>query len=219
MPDLVCLHAAASGPATWDRLRPELINLGYRVHCPPLLGHRGAARRRSYPLNAFRDEVVSELDRRELDRVSLVGHSLGAFIASMIAAKQPDRVAQLVLEEMPVPRRSSQDQPPARRPTAGVAMRAFAFLNRGQFDPVMIRSVIAELRKPQPQWWDELPSITAPTLIIAGGNSSHLDQSRYELVAQAVPAAVTVTVAAGHRIHSRAPARWLSAVTDFLVNA
>ncbi|UOZ06243.1 alpha/beta fold hydrolase [Amycolatopsis sp. WQ 127309] len=216
MTDLVCLHAAASGPGTWAELTPRLAELGYRVHCPTLPGHRGAPRRSAYPLTAFRDAVLAELDRLALERVVLVGHSLGAFTASMVAASQPDRVTRLVLEEPPVPRRNLQDAPPARQQRAGFAMRALAFLGRGRFDPRMLRDVVAGLREPQEAWWAGLPSITAPALILAGGETSHLDQSRYGLLAQALPDAVVTTLDAGHRIHRRAPEKWLAEVAGFL---
>lgn len=103
MKDLVCLHAGTSGPSTWDRFVPAFEALGYRVHCPTLLGHGSAPRRRPYLLDAFRDQVLGELDG--LDRVTFVGNSLGAFVASAVAVAQPDRVERLVLEELPVPPR------------------------------------------------------------------------------------------------------------------
>ncbi|WP_370936863.1 alpha/beta fold hydrolase [Amycolatopsis sp. cg13] len=211
MKDLVCLHAAASSPATWEPLRPGLAELGFRLHTPALPGHRGGARLRSYPLTSFRDEVLRSLDG--LARFTLVGHSLGAFVASMVAAEQPDRIERLVLEEMPVPPRDGDDLPPSRRRTA---LRALAFLRRKQFDPAMLRDALAGLRAPQPEWWTGLGSISAPTLILAGGPTSHLDQSRYALLEQALAEAKTVTIGVGHRIHSRAPDRWLSAVTEWL---
>lgn len=211
MKDLVCLHAAATRPATWEPLRPALTELGYRLHTPTLLGHRGADRLGSYPLTSFRDDVLRELDG--LGRFTLAGHSLGAFVASMAAAAEPDRVERLVLEEMPVPPRDDADRPPSRRRTA---VRALAFFSRKQVDPALIRDVLAELRAPQPEWWSGLASISAPTLILAGGPQSHLDQSRYALLEKALPAAKTVQVGVGHRIHSRAPDRWLAAVEGWL---
>jgi esterase len=80
---LVCLHAAISGPGTWDGVRPGLEALGYQLVCPTLLGHEDAVRRDAYPLTAFRDQVVRDLDG--IDRFTLVGHSLGAFVATLVA--------------------------------------------------------------------------------------------------------------------------------------
>ncbi|WP_197285020.1 alpha/beta fold hydrolase [Sciscionella sediminilitoris] len=216
MNDLVCLHAAASSPATWDRIRPGLHALGYRVHCPVLPGHRGAQRLDSYPPHAFRDAVLEDLDRRGVERFALIGHSLGAFAATLLAAKQPERVTHLILEEMPVPPRDHGDRPPSRKPAAGTLLRTLARLRRDRFDPAMLDEVLTGLREPQPQWWTELALLSAPALILAGGDTSHLDQNRHRLIAETVPDATLRTVEAGHRIHSRAPKTWLFVVTEFL---
>ncbi|GAA1509338.1 alpha/beta hydrolase [Kribbella lupini] len=213
MKTLVCLHAAISGPGTWDTVRPGLEALGYQVVCPTLLGHENAVRRDAYPLAAFRDQVVRDLEG--VDRFTLVGHSLGAFIASLVAQQYPDRVERLILEEMPVPPRDAQDSSPART-AAGPVMRVLARLSRRSYDPVMFRQVLAELQAPRPEWWTDLPKITAPTLLLAGGSGSHLDQSRFDLVAKSLPAASITEVPVGHRIHSKAPERWMGAVRDFL---
>ncbi|GAA4202938.1 alpha/beta fold hydrolase [Actinocatenispora rupis] len=216
MHDLVCLHGATSGPATWEPLRAGLTALGYRPHCPTLLGHHDAGRRDTYPLEAFRDQVFGELDRLGPAPVTLVGHSLGAVVATLVAAARPERVARLVLEELPVLRRDAGDGPPVRSRRTGLALRAYARVRPGRVDPRLARDVLAALRAPSPDWWRGLARITAPTLLITGGDASHLDQSRYALVERAVGDASVVTVDVGHRVHSRAPERWLAAVTAFL---
>ncbi|MEV5966854.1 alpha/beta hydrolase [Kribbella sp. NPDC051952] len=214
MKDLVCLHAATSGPATWDRFVPELEALGYRVHTPTLLGHGRAPRQRPYLLDDFRDQILAELDG--LDRVTLVGNSLGAFVASSIAVQHPDRVERLILEEMPVPPRDARDSGPMTKPTPAVLLRAMGLLTHRRCDPVLLRDVITELRRPRPSWWAGLADLTAPTLLLAGGPKSHLDQSRFALVADVLPDAKVTTIEAGHRIHSHAPEQWLASAREFL---
>ncbi|GAA1578957.1 hypothetical protein GCM10009804_39300 [Kribbella hippodromi] len=214
MKDLVCLHAGTSGPATWDRFVPAFEELGYRVHCPALLGHGPAPRKRPYRLDDFRDHLLRELDG--LDRVTFIGNSLGAFVASAIAVAEPERVERMVLEEPPVPPRDAQDGGPSLRSLPAPALLAAGWLTRRRCDPTLLRDVIADLRHPHPEWWSGLPTVTAPTLLIAGGAKSHLDQTRFPLVAAALPAATVITIQAGHRIHSHEPERWLAAVRDFL---
>jgi pimeloyl-ACP methyl ester carboxylesterase len=76
--------------------------------------------------------------------------------------------------------------------------------------------VIADLCRPRPDWWSGLPAVTAPTLLLAGGPRSHLDQTRFHRVADLMPSATIRTIEAGHRIHSHAPDRWLAEVGRFL---
>ncbi|MFF1821134.1 alpha/beta fold hydrolase [Kribbella sp. NPDC058245] len=213
MKDLVLLHAAASSPATWDALTPPLAELGYRVHTPTLLGHAGAERRRTYALDAFRDDVLSQLDH--LDEFALVGNSLGAFIASAIAIEHPTRVTRLVLEELPVPPRNAADHGPSRKATPTVVLNVLGLLARG-CDHRVLRDVVTALRQPNPAWWEGLTKVPAPTLLLAGGPTSHLDQSRFPLVAAALPTATITEIPAGHRIHTKAPTPWLTATTPHL---
>ncbi|WP_327633398.1 alpha/beta hydrolase [Kribbella sp. NBC_00482] len=214
MRDLVCLHAGTSGPSTWDRFVPEFEALGYRVHRPTLLGHGTAPRRRPYLLDDFRDHTLRELDG--LERVTIVGNSLGAFVASAIAAAEPERVERLVLEELPIPPRDSQDRDPTVRPMPTLGLLAAGWLTRRKSDPLLLRDVIADLRRPQPAWWTGLAAVQAPTLLLAGGPTSHLDQTRFPLVAETMPTATVTTIDAGHRIHTKAPERWLDVVRGFL---
>ncbi|WP_405060393.1 alpha/beta hydrolase [Kribbella sp. NBC_01505] len=213
MKDLVLLHAGTSSPATWDALTPPLTELGYRVHTPTLLGHAGAERRRTYALDAFRDDVLSQLDH--LDDFALVGNSLGAFVASAIAIEQPTRVTRLVLEELPVPPRTPDDNGPVRIPTPALVLRTLGLLMRG-CDHRLLHDVVIALRRPNPTWWEGLPRVPAPTLLLAGGPTSHLDQSRFPLVTAALPAATLTEIPAGHRIHTKSPTPWLTAVTTHL---
>lgn len=214
MKDLICLHAGTSGPSTWERFVPRLKALGYRVHCPTLLGHGTAPRRRQYVLTDFRDHLLGELEG--IDRLTLIGNSLGAFVASAIAAKDPARIDRLVLEEIPVPPRDARDGSPTVRSIPGPALRAAGWLTRGRCDPRLLRDVITDLRRPQPAWWAGLSAVTAPTLILAGGPKSHLDQTRFTDLANSMPNATIRTVEAGHRIHSRQPDRWYAEVERFL---
>ncbi|MGW7686101.1 alpha/beta fold hydrolase [Kribbella sp. NPDC054772] len=215
--DLVCLHAGTSGPSTWDRFVPAFEELGYRVHCPTLLGHGTAARQRPYRLDAFCDQILRDQVLRELDGpVTLVGNSLGAFVASAVTVAEPDLVERMVLEELPVPPRDSDDAGPTVRSIPPLALLAAGWLSRRRCDPVLLRDVIADLRRPQTAWWDGLAAVKAPTLLLAGGPKSHLDQTRFAAVSEVMPAATVTTIEAGHRIHSRQPDQWLATVREFL---
>lgn len=99
-------------------------------------------------------------------------------------------------------------------------MRLLLPLFRRRFDTVMFQAVITHLRRPQPWWWSELAAVQAPTLILKGGDRSHLVQSRYEFVTQALGAQTTTqTITVGHSIHSRVPDRFGDTVVRFLAES
>lgn len=96
-PVLVLLHGAGGQAGTWFRVAPELAKT-HRLIVPDLAGH-GASAPASGPI-----EVRQVLEAAEAvigtlangDRVTLVGNSLGAWIAMLIAHRQPGRVAMAV---------------------------------------------------------------------------------------------------------------------------
>ncbi|MET7282864.1 alpha/beta hydrolase [Kribbella sp. NPDC005582] len=216
MKDLVLLHAAVSSPATWDVVTPALTDLGYRVHTPTLLGHGSAERRRTYTLDAFRDHLIADLDHRGLTDITLIGHSLGAFVATTIAIAQPTRVNRLILEELPIPPRTPTDPGPSDQATPALLLRALGLMTRRKADPRLLHHAITALRTPNPTWWSALPTLTAPALLLTGGPTSHLTQSRYPVLASTLPTATTHEIPVGHRIHTKAPTAWLEAITPHL---
>ncbi|MDG4827362.1 alpha/beta hydrolase [Asanoa sp. WMMD1127] len=206
-PPVVLLHGGASNAGTWDRLAAALRHAGHRTIAVDLRGHGDSPRAGAYPLAGFRDDVAALLDRLGLDRVALVGHSLGAHTAVLLAQARPARISRLVLEEPPVP---------------GLTIRRFALpalavlAARRGFDPRAVASAVRQLRRPDPGWWARLPAIAAPTLLISGGPRSHVAPTLLAEMARAIPAARLVTIPVGHRVHSRAPERFHATVLPFL---
>jgi pimeloyl-ACP methyl ester carboxylesterase len=66
------------------------------------------------------------------------------------------------------------------------------------------------------RWWTHLPEITAPTLLIGGGLTSHIPQDLLVEVSTLVPDCTLVTIPVGHNIHESAPEQFLGAITNWL---
>jgi pimeloyl-ACP methyl ester carboxylesterase len=54
------------------------------------------------------------------------------------------------------------------------------------------------------------------TLLISGGPASHIPPRPLAEAARSIPHSRIVTIAAGHRVHSRRPEQFLAAVMPFL---
>lgn len=97
-PALMLLHGTGGdGYAHWGQLMPALAP-GRRVICPDYAGS-GQTRDHGGPLQL--DELVEQAlavaDACAEARFDLVGYSLGAVVAAVIAARHPARVRRLVL--------------------------------------------------------------------------------------------------------------------------
>jgi esterase len=221
---VVAWHGMASGAGTWDAVAAELAARGRRVIAVDLPGHGRSSRLREYSLPAMRDYLVGFLAQFGADQVDLVGHSLGGYLASLIAQQAPSQVRLLVLEDIPTPPDSSRSSPgalsgdgPAALPgRARLLLRNLFVLTRMfQFDVRMASPVVNQLRTPDPQWWAGLPEISARTLLVSGGATSHVPEEPLRRMAEAIPDCRLVTIAgAGHRIHSNRPAAFIEVLLD-----
>ena len=80
----------------------------------------------------------------------------------------------------------------------------------------MVPAIVAEVDDPSLRWWTQLPDITAPTLLIGGGPTSHVPQHLLVDVADAVPDCTLVTLSVGHDVHEYEPGVYVETVLDWL---
>ena len=218
-PTVVLLHGGGSTSATWQRVTPELTDVGFHVVALDLRGHGGSGRTEHYRLADYRDDVIGLLEQLDLRNYVLVGHSLGAHVASCVAQAVPGQITAMVLEEPPVP--TAEGVAVDRISLLRIAMlrSLVPFGRQRKFERRALVSAIEQLRLPHPEWFTTLPAITAATLILAGGAKSHIPQHRLRDMANALPHARMVTINVGHRIHSKAPDAFAQAVLHHLTAA
>lgn len=95
---LTLLHGISSGAASWHK---QMALPGYRVLAWDMPGYGESPMLPVAQADAgdYAEALARLLDRAGVDRTVLVGHSLGALVASAFAAKYPQRVLQLVLAD------------------------------------------------------------------------------------------------------------------------
>jgi pimeloyl-ACP methyl ester carboxylesterase len=101
LPSLVALHGWLDNAGSFARLAP-LLAARYRVIALDLPGHGHSghlAAGASYHYVDYVQAVLAAADALQLDRYGLLGHSLGAGIASLVAAASPERIERLLLIE------------------------------------------------------------------------------------------------------------------------
>ncbi|MEU1994469.1 alpha/beta fold hydrolase [Nocardia gamkensis] len=99
---LVLLHGSGPGVSGWANFGANLPVLAERFRClivdQPGFGASGrpAAYERNY-LRISADAVLGLLDDLRLDRVHLLGNSMGGAVATLLALEHPERIDRLVL--------------------------------------------------------------------------------------------------------------------------
>jgi pimeloyl-ACP methyl ester carboxylesterase len=96
-PALLMIHGIGDNSDTWRTVLPELSK-HYTVIAPDLLGHGKSAKPRGdYSVAGYANAMRDLLTVLDVDRVTVVGHSLGGGVAAQFAYEYPERCERLVL--------------------------------------------------------------------------------------------------------------------------
>lgn len=96
-PAVLLVHGITSSSRTWRQVIPGLAE-DFDVIAPDLLGHgRSGKPRGDYSLGAYASGLRDLLAVLDVDRVTVVGHSLGGGVAMQFAYQFPERLERLVL--------------------------------------------------------------------------------------------------------------------------
>lgn len=104
---LVLLHALGQDRSSWEPVAPALART-QRVYAVDMRGFGDSDRPGRYSYAEMRDDVLALLDVIGADCADLIGHSMGGTVAWLVAQARPDRLAHLVVEDTPPPRRGSR---------------------------------------------------------------------------------------------------------------
>ncbi|WP_345560299.1 alpha/beta fold hydrolase [Nonomuraea rosea] len=198
-PPLLLIHGRTADHNDWNGITQHFA-ARHHVFAIDLRGHGGSDHPGEYPLPEMAEDVVALLDHLGIERATLIGHSLGGVVSYHLATNHPERVERLVLED-PAPPLPLE----GRAPLVEDGSTAF--------DWRMMHDTERQLLNPDPAWLDGLGKITAPTLVIGGGELSPFDSAG---VAARIPGAEFVVIEVGHLVHVNGRRPFLQAVDTFL---
>lgn len=96
-PAILLIHGIADNSTTWETVQAKLAQR-FTVIAPDLLGHgRSDKPRADYSVAAYANGMRDLLSVLDIDRVTVVGHSLGGGVAMQFAYQFPQLVDRLVL--------------------------------------------------------------------------------------------------------------------------
>ena len=194
-----------------------------------------------YSVRILAEDAVAVLDAAELERVHVLGTSLGGMVALELAISWPERVDRLVLacttpggpHAAPMPAQTVDLMQRAPTLPPEVALRRFVENALGpNKDPAVVERILAHrlsTAQPTVAWaaqaaagatfdaWDRLGGITAPTLVLTGDEDAVVDPRNSELLAERIEVArLEVFPGTGHLFFWEEPQRFVQVVTEFL---
>jgi 3-oxoadipate enol-lactonase len=224
---LVLLHAFPFDRRMWWSTASALVG-HRRVIAPDLRGFGETPGSGPFSIADLADDVAALLDTLGLSRATLLGLSMGGYVALAFAARHGARLEGLVLADT----KAGPDTPDARQgreeamalvvaegvdaylerqlprlvaPGAPDALRA-AVRELGRQSPQALLDGLAALRD-RPDRRAELDQIAAPTLVIVGAEDVVTPPSEARAMARAIPGARLVELpGVGHLSNLEAPA-------------
>ncbi len=115
LPPLLALHGWLDNAGSFDRLAPLLTS--FQVFAVDLPGHGLTAHRPGFYPNAFISwvpEVAALCAHQKWQKPFLMGHSMGAGVASLFAGTFPEKVAGLILLDGLAPLTAPSEEGPLR---------------------------------------------------------------------------------------------------------
>ncbi|MDH6109703.1 pimeloyl-ACP methyl ester carboxylesterase [Kitasatospora sp. MAP12-15] len=237
-PGLVLIHGTgADATSNWGALIDAMRDR-YTVVAPNLPG-AGATPVDPAPtdLDALADRVVATAQAAGLERFHLVGHSLGAAVATAMAARHPAAVTSLVLHAgwvRTTPREAFMFDLWARLLRTDPALLAgqliltamgpglldtlddaqFAELTAG-FTAMLDERILGQIElDSRIDLRDAVGRITAPTLVLASTDDQIIPTRHQRELAAAIHQADYLQVPGGHGLPFEDPARFFSIIAE-----
>lgn len=236
---VIMLHGYTDSWFSFSPVLP-LLDKKYRVYILDQRGHGDSDRPvGGYAMQQFAADVVAFMDAMNLRQATIVGHSMGSFVAQHVASEAPERVSKLVLVASATSVRNNtvrelQREIAALKDTAAVPetfARDFQVSTIFQpLSPEFLQSVVKESLKLPVHVWREvmaemlapeadvqLKKIKTPTLILWGDKETIFPRSEQDLLVSALRNSVLkVYPDTGHALHWERPERFAKDLQEFI---
>jgi pimeloyl-ACP methyl ester carboxylesterase len=227
-PLLVLLHGGALSSAEWTDLGPRFAET-HHVLAPDARAF-GA------------EEIVTEVEELELGQFVLIGHSFGAIVGCLYAARHPEQVTKLVMVDAGPVERSRPvflESLPLEFATRDEAEAHLAKQLQRGFPDWYVDSrlethpdgtltwrgdMAARVEWSRaggepliPRLWPYVDALRVPTLVVRGADSPLFPRENAQRMAEVNPNVRVMEIAdAGHFVHIDQPDALFDAVRDFL---
>jgi pimeloyl-ACP methyl ester carboxylesterase len=235
---IILIHGFTDSWYSYSRILPLLDRKKYRVYAIDQRGHGDSDRpEKGYSMKEFAADVVAFMDAKNIKRATLVGHSMGSFVAMQTTLDAPQRIERLVLVGTATTARN------------GVVNDLFKEINNLQ-DPVdekfarefvvgtsspdlpaefIDQSVRQVLKLPARVWKAALSGVIAedysprlnqikvPTLIVWGENENIFPRSEQDKLKAKIPnSTLKIYPGTGHSPNWEKPEQFTKDLTEFL---
>ena len=240
---LLILHGYLGMSDNWKTLATQFASEGFQTHALDLRNHGRSFQSDEFTYDAMVQDILDYCEGNNLEKVSIIGHSMGGKVAMFFATKYPEKIDKLIIADI---------GPKYYRPHHQDIM---AGLNAVDFSKKPERSDVEELLKPhipdfgtrqflmKSLYWvetgqlgfrfnvsvfnDKIDNIgealpenavfEKPTLFLKGGSSNYIKEEDAEMIKKHFPNSEIKTIAnAGHWLHAEKPKEFFEESIGYL---
>lgn len=226
---LLALHGHFGEGRTFGRLARDLSG-HWRVIAPDQRGHGYSDRPADFSRHGYVNDAAGLLDHLELTGVVVLGHSLGGVNAYQLAARRPDLVRALIIEDIGA--EVDDDLSfglswPHRTPTRATLLEELgasaSYLTnaiREYADGWGLAFRPQDMHLSQQQlngtYWSEWLASRCPALLVRGEHSAVLSDELAKDMAAQRPNTYLTELPTGHTVHETDPDGFAGVVREFL---
>ncbi|MEQ6888173.1 alpha/beta fold hydrolase [Halomonas sp. CS7] len=238
---LVVIHGLLGSADNW-RSHAKQWQRRRRVITVDLRNHGRSPHVTGMGYDAMAEDLLALLDRLDVERAHLLGHSMGGKVVISLARLAPERVASLIVADIaPVAyghdhdsvfaalRRVEAGSPTNRREADALlaehvdepAVRLFLATNLERDEAGILRPRIGldEIQDDYETIMGEPAgegAFEGPTLVLRGAQSRYVTDEMLPALHAVLPRAEIQTLEAGHWLHAEQPSAFQAAVNAFL---
>ncbi|MFD3807367.1 alpha/beta fold hydrolase [Streptomyces sp. NPDC058611] len=226
---LLALHGHFQDRRTFGRLARE-VGPAWRVIALDQRGHGDSDRAGDYTGEGYVADAAAVLEHLGLGPAVVLGHALGGVTAYRLAARRPELVRAVVVEDIGAVVDDdvsfARDWPRRTRTRAGflaavgsAAPHLEGYLREyadGWGTGVEVEDVVASQRGLNGDHWGDWLAVRRPTLLVRGDRSGVLSAEHAREMTVRRAGVRLVELPAGHAVHAGDPEGFVAAVRGFL---
>jgi pimeloyl-ACP methyl ester carboxylesterase len=240
---LLILHGFLGMSDNWKTLGVQFASEGFEVHLLDLRNHGRSFHSEEFSYELMVQDIVQYCEEHHLEKINVIGHSMGGKTVMLLAARYPELVNKLILADIGpkyyAPHHQdilaglnavNFSQQPSRNEVEEIVSRYIPDFGTRQFllkslywqEPgqlafrfnlAVFNSKITEIGMPLPA---DLV-FEKPTLFIRGGNSNYILDGDIEAIKVQFPKASIETIPnTGHWLHAENPALFYQLSLSYL---
>ena len=240
---MLIIHGFLGSSDNWKSLGMLYSNDGFQVHMLDLRNHGKSFWSDEFDYKIMSDDILEYCKDKNLETVSIIGHSMGGKVAMLFATTYPEMVNKLIIADIGPKYYAPHHQDilaglnavdfstkPSRTeveetlfpyiPDFGTRQFLMKSLFWKEKDQLAFRFNLEVFNNQIKVIGEALPSenhFDKPTLFIRGGNSKYILDSDFENIKTHFPKAIFETIPnTGHWLHAENPKLFLELSSEFL---